>query len=238
MRAAEGGRAVWRGRLWRPAAVLLALCLVGSAAAYVLGRLPAPFGLAAHHAHPALTAARTDFGARIGPAPAATPDAQLAQARAIVAPAATPVRLRVPSISVDAAVETVGEDAQERMATPSRADDVAWFGPGVRPGDAGDSVMAGHLDWTTGPAVFWRLGQVRGGAQVSVLRSDGSQAVFLVDSTSTMPYDAPTDSLFTRDGPPSLTLITCAGAWDQQRGTYLQRLVVHAALAPNIVPGG
>ena len=62
------------------------------------------------------------------------------------------------------------------------------------------------------------------------MRSDGSHARFLVDATSTMPFDAPTDHLFTRDGPPAVTLITCAGTWDRQRGTYLQRLVVHAAL--------
>jgi Sortase domain len=172
------------------------------------------------------------------PAPVATPSSDgglAAAARAIVAPAAAPVQLLVPAIGVRATVEAVGLDKQGRMATPSRADNVAWYRPGTAPGDAGNAVIAGHLDWTSGPAVFWRLGSLRRGDQITVARADGSQAAFVVDGTSTMSFDAPTDSLFTRAGPPSLTLITCAGAWDRQRATYLQRLVVHAALAPRVV---
>jgi hypothetical protein len=47
-----------------------------------------------------------------------------------------------------------------------------------------------------------------------------------------VPYNASEDGLFTATGPPSMSLITCAGVWDRQRGTYLQRLLVHASLAP------
>jgi len=170
------------------------------------------------------------------PAPSPSDDGTLAAARAIVAPAALPTRLLVPAIGVDAQVEAVGLDAQGRMATPSGASTVAWYQPGPTPGEVGNAVIAGHLDWTTGPAVFWRLGTLHPGDDVTVVRANGSQAHFIVDGTSMMSYNAPTDGLFTRDGPPSLTLITCAGAWDRQRGTYLQRLVVHATLAPGIVP--
>lgn len=168
------------------------------------------------------------------PSAGAASSSALAQAKAIVAPAAAPARLLVPSIRVDAPVEPVGLDGQGRMATPSQASDVAWYRLGSAPGDVGDAVMAGHLDWTTGPAVFWSLGKVRRGDEITVVRADGTQARFLADSTATVPYDSSTDALFTRDGPPSLTLITCAGAWDRQRGTYLQRLVVHAALVPGV----
>jgi len=71
---------------------------------------------------------------------------------------------------------------------------------------------------------------VHKGDAITVVRADGSSAKFVADSSATVPYNSSTDSLFTIDGPPSLTLITCAGAWDRQRGTYLQRLVVHATL--------
>jgi sortase A len=145
-----------------------------------------------------------------------------------------PTRLLLPSIKVDAVVEAVGLDAQGRMGTPSQASNVAWYQLGSRPGDVGDAVIAGHLDWTTGPAVFWYLGRVRKGDVITVVRADGTQARFVTDSTSMVPYDSSTDALFTRDGPPSLTLITCAGTWDRQRGTYLQRLVVHATLVPSV----
>jgi sortase (surface protein transpeptidase) len=166
------------------------------------------------------------------PVPSATPNDLLARARAIMAPAAPPSRLVVPSIGVDATVEAVALDDQGRMATPSRSDRVAWYRPGSAPGDVGNAVIDGHLDWTSGPAVFWRLGQLRRGAPITVFRADGSQAQFVVDSTSQMPFDSSTDSLFTLTGPPTLTLITCSGSWDRQRGTYLQRLVVRATFVP------
>jgi LPXTG-site transpeptidase (sortase) family protein len=160
----------------------------------------------------------------------ATSGETLAAAQAIVAPVAAPQRLLVPGIGVNASVEPLGLDTQGRMATPSRAENVGWYSPGAAPGDVGNAVIDGHLDWTTGPAVFWKLGRLRHGDEITITRADGSQAKFAVQSTSVMPYDASTDLLFTRSGPPSLTLITCSGSWDRQRGTYLQRLVVRASL--------
>lgn len=164
------------------------------------------------------------------PAPSATPDDVLRQALAIIAPAKPPMRLRIPTINVDAAVEQVGVDSEGRIAAPIKTDDVGWYKLGTAPGDAGNAVIDGHLDWYNGPAVFQRLGKMKVGDQIMVLREDGTQAKFIVDATSVMPYDASTDAMFTRSGPPSLTLITCAGTWDRQRGTYLQRLVVHSSL--------
>jgi sortase (surface protein transpeptidase) len=167
------------------------------------------------------------------PAPTATPsDDILARARAIVAPAAPPSRLLIPKIGVNAAVESVGLDAQGRIGAPSVPANVGWYHSGVAPGDAGDALLDGHLDWTNGPAVFWELGKVRVGDQLAVVRADGSKVLFVVDSTALVPYNASEDALFTATGPPSMSLITCAGSWDQGRGTYLQRLLVHASLAP------
>jgi len=205
--------------------ILVVGCLLMATVGVLDGRLPIPWRLG-----PAAASAATATRVETTPAPSATPDQQLQQAQAIVAPAAVPTRLLVPSIKVDAAVEPVGMDAQGRMGTPSQSANVAWYRLGSAPGDAGDAVMAGHLDWTTGPAVFWYLGRVRKGDTITVVRADGSSVQFVADASITVPYDSSTDSLFTKSGPPALTLITCAGAWDRARGTYLQRLVVHATL--------
>ena len=195
------------------------------------GRLPAPWRPA-----PVAASRAGDPPAASRPVPSATPDQALAQAQAIVAAAAAPSRLLVPTINVNAPVEPVGMDSQGRMGVPSQASSVAWFKLGSAPGDVGNAVIAGHLDWTNGPAVFWYLGRLHRGDVITVVRSDGSSVKFVADSSTTVPYDSSTDSLFTIDGPPSLTLITCAGAWDRQRGTYLQRLVVHAALVATTAP--
>lgn len=212
------------------AGVLLVAVIAGGALVAAAIVVPGPW----RGVTPTAADAKGPARAATSPTPSPTPNDRLAAAQAIVAAAAPPVRLQVPSIRVDAPVEPVGLDAQGRMATPSLASNVAWYKPGAVPGNVGDAVMAGHLDWTSGPAVFWYLGKVKKGDEITVVRSDGSKARFIADRTSMVPYDSPTDALFTVDGPPSLTLITCAGSWDRQRGTYLQRLVVHATLAPSV----
>jgi len=210
--------------------------LAGGLGVVVAGGLLALAGVHLAARSPSAAPARGGGGSRAAaatPAPRPTDDEILRRARAIVAPAAPPVRLVIPAIGVNAAVESVGLDAQGRMAAPTLAADVGWYRTGVAPGDAGNALLDGHLDWYGTPqAVFYNLSRLRPGDSVSVARSDGTQVQFVVDSISTVSFDAPDDRLFTASGAPSMSLITCAGGWDQARATYLQRLVVHASLAP------
>ena len=175
-------------------------------------------------------------GVPIGRAPDPQPSRADAAAGAtmpgIARPTSPPTRLIIPSLGVNAEVEPVGDDAQGHMAAPSRAERVGWYQPGAMPGDAGNAVLDGHLDWTTGPAVFWHLARLGPGDEVSVQRADGSQVKFVVDSKAVFPFNASPPGLFTNVGPPALVLVTCYGPWDRQNGTYADRLVVHAALAP------
>lgn len=159
-----------------------------------------------------------------------------ATVRAIAGPPSPPTRLVIPSLSVIAAVEPVGDDAQGNMAAPSRPEQVGWYREGAMPGQAGNAVLDGHLDWTSGPAVFWHLARLSRGDQVIVVRANGTQVNFVVDSSVVFPFDARPQGLFTTAGPPSLALVTCTGPWDRQRATYLDRLVVHAVLAPPTPP--
>ena len=98
-------------------------------------------------------------------------------------------------------------------------------------------MLDGHLDWWTGPAVFWHLAKLGPGDEVDVLTADGSQVKFVVDSKAVFQFDASPPGLFTTTGPPSLALVTCYGPWDRQHGTYADRLIVHATLAPPAPPG-
>ena len=146
--------------------------------------------------------------------------------------AAPPARLSIPVLGVDADVEAVGVDGQGRMGTPSRPEHVGWYRPGAAPGQPGNAVIDGHLDWTSGPAVFWQLHRLRVGDEAVITGSDGTRLRFVVDSVSTIAFDANVDALFVTSGPASLTLLTCNGTWDRQRATYLQRLIVHLSMPP------
>lgn len=165
------------------------------------------------------------------PTPSLPPDLQ-----AIVGQVSTPVRLVIPALGVNATVEDVGIGSGGQMGTPTQVDDVGWYQLGVRPGASGDAIIDGHLDWYDNPCtVFCHLASLRPGDVVKVDRADGTQVSFSVDSLKTYPYDATPPSFFAQYGPPQLSLVTCAGSWDEGKATYTQRLVVHADLMPGSV---
>jgi hypothetical protein len=95
-----------------------------------------------------------------------------------------PATLVIPSLGVAAVVQVVGVDSQGNMATPTAPDKVAWYEPGPAPGKAGDAVVAGHLDWTSGPAVFWNLQRLARRDEVDVVGQDGRKILFRVTDTS------------------------------------------------------
>lgn len=165
------------------------------------------------------------------PAAGARADATSAAAAAAVEARTLSDRLLIAGIGVDAAIEPVGLDGAGNMAAPSGPQRVGWYRFGPRPGTAGDAVLDGHLDWTSGPAVFWDLHRLVAGDSIVVAPLDGSPISFRV--TSVRMYsatDRPPPGLFAAGGPPRLSLITCAGAWDATRGMYAHRLVVDAVL--------
>jgi sortase A len=141
-----------------------------------------------------------------------------------------PVELVIPRISVDATIESRGLDPNKNLDTPRDFHDVAWYRLGPAPGQPGNALINGHVNWWTGSAVFTHLSQLRRGDEVIVLREDGSRAVFRVTSRTTVAAGARVASLFAPSSVATLTLITCTGVWDRARGTDTQRLLVSAVL--------
>ena len=145
-----------------------------------------------------------------------------------------PSTLRIPSIGVDAAVEPVGVTAEYAMATPSQTSRTGWYAQGAVPGQPGDAVIDGHLDDQAGaPAVFTALSRLRPGDPITVVLADGHEAHFVVSHVASVPYLSRPAGLFDIEGPSRLTLITCAGSWDAQKGVYADRLVVDATPSTN-----
>src|SRR6266849_8717779 len=61
-----------------------------------------------------------------------------------------PKTISIPQINVSANIESVGMDKQGRMDIPQKADNVAWYNLGYKPGEKGNAVIDGHLDKQTG----------------------------------------------------------------------------------------
>jgi Sortase domain len=71
-----------------------------------------------------------------------------------------PMAITIPSTGVKAGIVGVGLRADGAMQLPP-ADQVGWYKRGPRPGAPGPAVLIGHVDDRTGPAVFYRLRQLR-----------------------------------------------------------------------------
>ncbi len=161
--------------------------------------------------------------------PVATPSSSPALAPG---EAQQPQRLVIPKLAVDAAVEKVGVDTQGNIGIPSDPNDAAWYRLGPLPGDPGNAIIDGHLDWTSGPAVFSHLGQLQPKDQVTVVRRDGSRLNFLVTRRRVFrASQRPPADMWVRGGPSRISLITCTGPWDAGRRQYQERLVVDAQAA-------
>ena len=141
-----------------------------------------------------------------------------------------PVRLVISKIGVNARVEARGLDAGRNMLTPKDFHDVAWYNLGPLPGQPGNALMNGHVDWWTGSAVFTRLSQLRPGDIITVVRGDGIRLSFKVTGRRVVIAGARGASLFAPSKVASLTLITCMGAWDPSILSATHRLLVSAVL--------
>jgi LPXTG-site transpeptidase (sortase) family protein len=141
-----------------------------------------------------------------------------------------PNRLLIPRIAVDAAIESRGLDANRALSTPLDFNDVAWFNQSPAPGQPGNAVINGHVDWWTGDAVFTRLSELRQGDAVTVVHADGTRSSFKVTGYRTLGAPTRDAGLFAPGRLATLTLITCAGWWDPRLGSADKRLLVSAAL--------
>ncbi|MGI8912404.1 MAG: class F sortase [Chloroflexota bacterium] len=150
-------------------------------------------------------------------------------ARSAVTPI-VPTHISIPSIGVDAPVEQVGLTADRAVENPSQWMDAAWYKLGFQPGAIGNAALIGHLDSTTGPAVFWRVGQLQPGAKV-ILDDGTTTLTFLVEGVGTCPSNScPMQQIYGPSDAPRLNLVTCAGDWNPQARSYSERLMVYTVL--------
>ncbi|MCF3962401.1 class F sortase [Streptomyces fuscigenes] len=202
-----------RALVWPAAAVLLGALLVHNAVDGTPSGAPGP--------KPAAVASSA-------PVPSVSPTTDLAL------PRSAPTRLQIPSIAVDAPFTTLNLDATGKLNPPPANDKnlVGWYEGGVTPGENGTSIVAGHVDTKTGPAVFLLLDDLRAGSTVDITRQDGIVATFTVDSVETFSKaDFPDERVYGKSTTPQLRLITCGGSYNRQVKDYTDNVVVFAHLA-------
>ena len=150
-------------------------------------------------------------------------------------PTPVPVRLEIPSIGVDTRLQRLGKERDGTVAVPGgrhQWDEAGWYAGGPRPGDLGSAVILGHVDSRRdGPAVFFRLRELRRGDQIKVVRADGSIVRFSVDRTEQYPKSRfPTDAVYYPTLTPGLRLVTCGGEFDTSIHHYRSNVIVFATM--------
>lgn len=89
-------------------------------------------------------------------------------------------------------------------------------------------MLLGHVDSRSGPAVFYRLRELRPGDVVEVGRADGTLARYAVTRSEQVAKDRfPTFAVFGATRDDVLRLVTCSGTFDRGARSYTDNLVVH-----------
>lgn len=221
-----------RGR--RTAVVLAALLVLAGAVVLVVGVTSQR-----HAPQPPASAGRTT-AAPVAKAPTSagtsTPSSppQLAAGAVTPLPAAEPTHLEVPAIGLSSDLLQLGQNPDGTVEVPPLARDsnAGWYRDSPTPGELGPAVLLGHVDSAEyGPGVFFKLGALRPGDTVSVARADHATAMFKVTRVASFPKDQfPTLEVYGNTDDAELRLITCGGAFDRVARSYVDNIVVYAAL--------
>ncbi|MEU8316778.1 class F sortase [Nonomuraea sp. NPDC048881] len=142
-----------------------------------------------------------------------------------------PKSIDIPSLDLEAPLMKLGlsKDGEVELPPYEKPKVAGWYSGSAVPGEKGASVIIGHVDTKTAPAVFYKLRQLRKGETVKVERSDGKVVSFKVDAIEQVSKDHfPARRVYVDDG---LKLVTCGGKFDYARGEYVDNIIVYASRA-------
>jgi Sortase domain len=168
------------------------------------------------------------------PQPAASAAGRIGPVHGPTLKRSAPVSVQIPAIGVNSRLLHLGLNGNGTMAVPSLTSSAglaAWYKYSATPGQAGASVIEGHVDSLKGPAVFYRLGALRPGNTINVKLADGVTAIFRVTGVREYAKTSfPSHAIYGASNYAALRLITCGGAFDYRTGHYLSSTVVYASL--------
>lgn len=143
-----------------------------------------------------------------------------------------PATLIIPKLEVNASSESVGMDDQGRMDVPQNVVNVAWYNLGVKPGQKGNAVFAGHFDKPDGsPSVFNQLNSMEKGDTIEVVDLKGKKKEFIVTEKRVVKLsEFPLQEVFGDTTKARVNLITCGGKWDKEKKEYSERTIVFSEL--------
>ncbi len=140
-----------------------------------------------------------------------------------------PRYLKIPSLSVNSRVLSVGVNSKGAIGTPNNVFDTAWYNESAQPGKTGAMLIDGHISSWTSHGVFYGLNILKPGDNMQIVRGDGVVFNYIVIKTQTYSADnvdmkAALAPLL--PGTNGLNLISCSGDVSKGTSEFNQRIVV------------
>ncbi|MBA2323476.1 MAG: class F sortase, partial [Pseudonocardiales bacterium] len=149
---------------------------------------------------------------------------------------AAPTAVLIPRVRIASTLVDLRKNPNGTVQVPKDFGQAGWYVGSAHPGDAGPTVLIGHVDSYKGPGVFFRLPELHKGDRITVRRADHSNAVFVVREVKTFAKRAFPTALVYGGKRASLRLVTCGGQFDRRSGHYLSNTIVFADPAPTAKP--
>lgn len=147
--------------------------------------------------------------------------------------ALAPRVISIPKLGVKARVLSLGVSAENEMLAPKNIYDTGWYNGSAKPGEAGATVINGHVSGPTKPGIFHQIKSLVAGDELMIERGDGTKLSYYVKSVETLP-EQKVDMLkllnSAAPGGSGLNLITCAGKYDSKTHSFADRTIVYAVL--------
>lgn len=138
------------------------------------------------------------------------------------------IRLKIPKIKVDSAIESVGLTTQGELDVPKEITNAAWYNLSAIPGESGTSVIDGHFGWKDNvQAVFDNLHLLNKDDKIYIEGKNKTIMTFVVSEIKTYELsDDVTEVFASNDNKAYLNLITCYGEWNKTEQSYPKRLII------------
>lgn len=140
--------------------------------------------------------------------------------------ASIPVRMRIPELSLDYAMASMGADSRGNMMIAPALEVVSWFNLSAIPGNGGNAILGGHNAWGGARSRLFAMDNLRVGSVMEIEYEDGTSRIFRLESVFVYPLlTAPAHLIMDVRGEARVTLITCKWPFSTAMGTSENRIV-------------
>ncbi len=142
-----------------------------------------------------------------------------------------PRYVSIPSQKVFARVQRQGLDKTGALKAPGNVFNAGWYENSSKPGEAGATLLDGHVAGPTKRGVFYAIKNLKAGDLIGIERGDGKKFNYKVVKTvisNAAATDMTSALLPVTAGTAGLNLMTCTGQYDHKTGEYDQRVIVFA----------